>query len=58
MIRLVYRVQLILDRILMRCDFLKTLETIQAHFESKQPYTVDPHTAVGFSAAKIVASQK
>lgn len=37
---------------------LQTLDTIKSRFESEPSYTVDPHTAVGFSAAKIVATHK
>ncbi|KAF7978765.1 hypothetical protein HWV62_44798 [Athelia sp. TMB] len=33
----------------------QTLETIQLHFNSTPAYVVDPHTAVGLAAAKIVA---
>jgi threonine synthase len=36
----------------------KTLETIQTYFESVPSYIPDPHTAVGFAAAKTIASQK
>jgi len=35
----------------------QTLETIKLHFESTPSYTADPHTAVGFAAAKIIATQ-
>ncbi|CAK5269921.1 unnamed protein product [Mycena citricolor] len=34
-----------------------TLETIRSHFEASPSYVVDPHTAVGLAAGKIVASK-
>jgi threonine synthase len=49
---------------LARKDFLaervsdaQTLETIQSCFNATPSYIADPHTAVGFAAATIVASQ-
>jgi threonine synthase len=50
-----FRVKLIKCRSI---DASKTLETIQSLFESTPSYTSDPHTAVGFAAAKIIASHK
>ncbi|KAJ7177943.1 tryptophan synthase beta subunit-like PLP-dependent enzyme [Mycena filopes] len=48
-----------------RRDFLaerisdeQTLQTIQAHFEATPSYIVDPHTAVGLAAGKIMASKE
>ncbi len=35
----------------------KTLQTIKSYFEEKR-YIVDPHTAVGLGAARIIAAQK
>jgi len=52
------RLFLCLCIICLRVTRSKTLETIQSHFESAPSYIPDPHTAVGFSAAKIIASQK
>ncbi|KAK7042361.1 tryptophan synthase beta subunit-like PLP-dependent enzyme [Favolaschia claudopus] len=36
----------------------QTLATIQSHFEANPSYVVDPHTAVGLAAGKIVASKQ
>ncbi|KAK7019892.1 tryptophan synthase beta subunit-like PLP-dependent enzyme [Favolaschia claudopus] len=36
----------------------QTLATIQTHFEATPSYVVDPHTAVGLAAGKIVASKQ
>ncbi|KAJ7031639.1 tryptophan synthase beta subunit-like PLP-dependent enzyme, partial [Mycena alexandri] len=36
----------------------QTLQTIQAHFEGNPSYIVDPHTAVGLAAGKIIASSE
>ncbi|KAJ7624979.1 tryptophan synthase beta subunit-like PLP-dependent enzyme [Mycena polygramma] len=48
-----------------RRDFLaerisdeQTLATIQSHFEANPSYVVDPHTAVGLAAGKIIASRE
>jgi threonine synthase len=35
----------------------QTLETIRFYFESKPSYVADPHTAVGLSAARLIADQ-
>ena len=37
---------------------LQTLETIKSHFEDKNSYVSDPHTAVGLAAARIISAQK
>ena len=36
---------------------IKTLKTIKSYFDDEK-YVVDPHSAVGLAAARIVATEK
>lgn len=40
------------------CLLLQTLETIKSHFLGSPSYVVDPHTAVGLTAAARMANYK
>ncbi|KAF8809601.1 tryptophan synthase beta subunit-like PLP-dependent enzyme, partial [Phlegmacium glaucopus] len=45
------------DFVAERISDQQTLETIKLHFEDKNSYVSDPHTAVGLAAARIIAAQ-